>query len=241
MQGYSVTIYLDEEYPFKPDPPKVPFDYNAVGSYVKNFDLNEAWNDRDIIVHFGGVRSAFYIWVNGKFVGYSQGSKTPAEFNITEFLQPKNNVLAVQVYRFSDGSYLEGQDTWRVSGLERDVYLYAPPKTRVSDFFVHAGLNEDLRSGTFSLKVGLENPERFTGKYKVDAILKAKRILFEGSKKVSIDSMGTVQFSTILSRVNPWSAETPNLYDLQISLSDPQGKIILQNLLHHLLRCPWTT
>ena len=94
MQGYSVPIYLDEEYPFKPDPPKVPFDYNAVGSYVKNFDLNEAWNDRDIIVHFGGVRSAFYIWVNGKFVGYSQGSKTPAEFNITEFLQPKNNVLA---------------------------------------------------------------------------------------------------------------------------------------------------
>ena len=226
MQGYSVPIYLDEEYPFKPDPPKVPFDYNAVGSYVKNFDLNEAWNDRDIIVHFGGVRSAFYIWVNGKFVGYSQGSKTPAEFNITEFLQPKNNVLAVQVYRFSDGSYLEGQDTWRVSGLERDVYLYAPPKTRVSDFFVHAGLNEDLRSGTFSLKVGLENPDRFTGKYKVDAILKSKRILFEGSKKVSIDSMGAIQFSTILSRVKPWSAETPNLYDLQISLSDPQGKII---------------
>ena len=226
MQGYSVPIYLDEEYPFKPDPPKVPFGYNAVGSYVKTFDLDEAWNDRDIFIRFGGVRSAFYIWLNGKFVGYSQGSKTPAEFNITDWVHPGKNKIAVQVYRFSDGSYLEGQDTWRVSGLERDVYLYAAPKTRISDFFVHAGLNEDLRSGTFSLKVGLENPERFTGKYKVDAILKAKRILFEESKKVSIDSMGTIQFSTILSRLKPWSAETPHLYDLQISLSDPQGNLI---------------
>ena len=226
MQGYSVPIYLDEEYPFKPDPPKVPFGYNAVGSYVKTFDLDEAWNDRDIFIRFGGVRSAFYIWLNGKFVGYSQGSKTPAEFNITDWVHPGKNKIAVQVYRFSDGSYLEGQDTWRVSGLERNVYLYAAPKTRISDFFVHAGLNEDLRSGTFSLKVGLANPERFTGKYKVDAILKAKRILFEESKKVSIDSMGTIQFSTILSRVKPWSAETPHLYDLQISLSDPQGTLI---------------
>ena len=123
LQGWSVPIYLDEEYPFTPDPPFVPYDYNAVGSYRKAFTIPSSWGDRDIFLRFGSVRSAFYLWVNGKKVGYSQGSKTPAEFDITDYIQDGDNILAVEVYRFSDGSYLEGQDTWRISGLERDVYL----------------------------------------------------------------------------------------------------------------------
>ena len=144
LQGWSQPIYLDEEYPFPPNPPFVPHDYNTVGSYVKTFKLDETWNGRDVFIHFGGVRSAFYFWLNGEFVGYNQGSKTPAEFNITDKVISGENKVAVQVYRFSDGSYLEGQDTWRVSGLERDVYIYSCPKIRISDFFVKAELNDDF-------------------------------------------------------------------------------------------------
>ena len=158
MQGWSVPIYLDEEYPFTPNPPFVPHDYNAVGSYVKTFILDEEWKSRDIFIHFGGVRSAFYFWLNGEFVGYSQGSKTPAEFDITDKVKMGENRIAVQVYRFSDGSYLEGQDTWRVSGLEREVYLYSAPKIRIKDFFVKAELNEDLISGLLSIKIDISNP-----------------------------------------------------------------------------------
>ena len=226
MQGYSVPIYLDEEYPFKPNPPKVPFDYNSVGSYKRSFTIPDGWNDRDIILHFGGVRSAFYVWVNGNYIGYNQGSKTPAEFDITDWILAGENHVAVQVYRFSDGSYLEGQDTWRVSGLERDVYLYAPPKTRISDFFVDAILNGDGTSAKFSVTIDLYNPEQFAGQYKVDAVLKGKRVLYKENYTGSIDSTQSVEFQTVFPKVKPWSAETPHLYDLQISLSNSKGELI---------------
>ena len=127
MQGWSVPIYLDEEYPFPPEPPSVPHDYNRVGSYRRNFLLSGDWLTRDIFIQFDGVRSAFYLWINGQFIGYSQDSKTPAEFDITDFVVTGENTVSVQVYRFSDGSYLEGQDTWRISGIERDVFIRAQP------------------------------------------------------------------------------------------------------------------
>ncbi len=226
MQGYSVPIYLDEEYPFKPDPPHVPHDLNAVGSYVKTFDLKESWENRDIFIRFCGVRVAFYFWLNGEFVGYSQGSKTPAEFNITDKVLKGENKVAVQVYRFSDGSYIEGQDTWRVSGLERDVYIYAAPKARISDFFVYADLNQNYKTGNLSVDVDLLNKERFTGKYKVDAVLSGVSVLYKGDYTVPIDSSNTVTFHAENLKVKPWSAETPTLYDLQISLTDPQGNLV---------------
>ena len=175
LQGWSVPIYLDEEYPFTPDPPFVPHEYNAVGSFVRYFNRNEDWLDRDIFIRFGGVRSAFYLWINGVLVGYSQGSKTPAEFDITRHVVRGRNKIAVQVYRFSDGSYLEGQDTWLVSGRERDVYLYAPPKVRIADFFVQADLDDSYRSGTLHLDVDLLNQERYTGKYRIQVKLKKDR------------------------------------------------------------------
>ena len=226
MQGYSVPIYLDEEYPFKPNPPEVPLAYNSVGSYKRSFTIPDDWNDRDIILHFGGVRSACYVWVNGNYIGYNQGSKTPAEFDITDWILTGENHVAVQVYRFSDGSYLEGQDTWRVSGLERDVYLYAPPKTRISDFFVDAILNGDGNSAKFSVTVDLYNPEQFAGQYKVDAVLKGKRVLYKENYTGSIDSTQSVEFQAVFPKVKSWSAETPHLYDLQISLSDSKGVLV---------------
>ena len=223
MQGWSVPIYLDEEYPFPPDPPFVPHDYNTVGSYVKTFELNELWNNRDIFIHFGGVRSAFYFWLNGEFVGYSQGSKTPAVFNITDKVMSGENKVAVQVYRFSDGSYLEGQDTWRVSGLERDVYLYAVSKTRIADFFVKAELNDDLKSGYFSLDIDFLQDDETAEEITTKAVL-------TGSSETLFDSTAVVKksilFESIIDHINPWSAEDPYLYNLQINLFNSQKEII---------------
>ena len=223
MQGWSVPIYLDEEYPFPPDPPFVPHDYNTVGSYVKTFELNELWNNRDIFIHFGGVRSAFYFWLNGEFVGYSQGSKTPAVFNITDKVISGENKVAVQVYRFSDGSYLEAQDTWRVSGLERDVYLYAVSKTRIADFFVKAELNDDLKSGYFSLDIDFLQDDETAEEMTIKAVL-------TGSTETLFDSTAVIKksilFESVIDHINPWSAEDPYLYNLQINLFNSQKEVI---------------
>ena len=223
MQGWSVPIYLDEEYPFPPDPPFVPHDYNTVGSYVKTFELNELWNNRDIFIHFGGVRSAFYFWLNGEFVGYSQGSKTPAVFNITDKVISGENKVAVQVYRFSDGSYLEAQDTWRVSGLERDVYLYAVSKTRIADFFVKAELNDDLKSGYFSLDIDFLQDDETTEEMTIKAVL-------TGSTETLFDSTAvakkSILFESVIDHINPWSAEDPYLYNLQINLYNSREEVI---------------
>ena len=153
LMGWSSPIYLDEEYPFPVNPPYVPHDYNAVGSYRRSFTVPDSWNDKEIFLKLGSVRSAFYLWINGEFVGYSQGSKTPAEFNITAFTQVGTNNVSIEVYRFSDGSYLEGQDTWRVSGLERDVAVYARSKTRITDYSINADLDSTYKTGLFSIKV----------------------------------------------------------------------------------------
>ena len=114
-------------------------------------------NDREVYLHFGAVKSAMYLWVNGQRVGYSQGSKLPAEFNVTRFIRPGENLLAVEVYRWSDGSYLECQDFWRISGIERDVFLWAAPKVHIRDFFVKAGLDESYQGGRLEVTVDLEN------------------------------------------------------------------------------------
>ncbi len=225
MQGWSVPIYLDEEYPFPPNPPFVPNDYNTVGSYVKIFKLDENWKGRDIFIHFGGVRSAFYFWLNGDFVGYSQGSKTPAEFNITDKVISGENKIAVQVYRFSDGSYLEGQDTWRVSGLERDVYLYAVPKTRIADFFVKAELNEGLTGGTFSLDVDMVNPTEVDG-YKLYVTLSGENVDLELEENCSSIDRHTISVSRSLDNVKPWSAESPNLYELIMTLINEKNEVM---------------
>jgi len=118
VEGYGIPIYINNTYPFPANPPHIPHDYNPVGSYVRNFTIPHEWDGSRIILHFGAVRSAFYCWVNGEKVGYSQGSKTPAEFDITKPLRKGKNKLAVEVYRLSDGSYLEDQDFWRLSGIE---------------------------------------------------------------------------------------------------------------------------
>ena len=157
--GYGVPIYVNQPYEFtsKPNPPDIPHDYNPVGSYRCTFSIPDAWTGKQVYLHFGAVKSAMYVWVNGKKVGYSQGSKTPAEFNITTYIQAGANQLAVEVYRWSDGTWLECQDFWRISGIERDVFLYATEPIHIRDYFVHAGLVDNYTNGEFKLDVEISN------------------------------------------------------------------------------------
>lgn len=162
MKGYGVPIYLGSGYPFKIDPPRVtsepPTNWTAyaqrdpVGSYRKTFQLPLKWAGRRVFIHFDGVDSAFYLWVNGVQIGFSKDSRTPAEFELTDFLQPGSNQIAVQVYRWSDGSYLEDQDMWRMSGIFRPVYLYSTATARIRDFTVRTDLDADYHDATLQIK-----------------------------------------------------------------------------------------
>ncbi|MFT7001889.1 MAG: beta-galactosidase, partial [Spirosomataceae bacterium] len=134
LEGYGIPIYTNVIYPFPKNPPFIPHEDNPVGSYKRNFEISEEWDGKDIYLHFGGVSGAMYVWVNGEKVGYSEGSKTPAEFNITQYVKTGANSLTVQVLRWSDASYLEDQDFWRLSGIDREVYLYATNKTTIKDY-----------------------------------------------------------------------------------------------------------
>ncbi len=231
LEGYGVPIYTNTEYPFSPknpNPPDIPDGYNPVGSYKRNFTVAENWTGKEIFIHLGAVKSAFYIWINGKKVGYSQGSKLPAEFNLTSFVKPGINTIALEVYRWSDGSYLECQDFWRISGIERDVYLYARPKVHVADYFVKAGLQNEYTDGTFNLSVDLKNVDlkKYKGKLKATVakngktyVSQEKEIIFEKEEHKSIT------FSAIIPSIKPWSAEIPDLYELTIVLTDKRGNV----------------
>jgi beta-galactosidase len=162
MKGYGTPIYLGSGYTFKMDPPRVtgepPTNWtafaqrNPVGSYRKTFELPKNWDGRRVFVHFDGVDSAFYLWVNGVRVGFSKDSRTPAEFDLTDFVKPGANQFAVEVYRWSDGSYLEDQDMWRMSGIYRGVYLYSTAAARIRDFTVRTDLDSDYRNATLQIK-----------------------------------------------------------------------------------------
>ncbi|WP_347175083.1 glycoside hydrolase family 2 TIM barrel-domain containing protein [Polaribacter uvawellassae] len=223
VEGYGVPIYTNVIYPFaprNPNPPDIPDGYNPVGSYKRTFNLPASFSDKEIVVHFGAVKSAFYIWVNGEKVGYSQGSKLPAEFNLTKFVKKGTNTIALEVYRWSDGSYLEDQDFWRFSGIERDVYLYAKPKVFVDDFTVKAGLINNYTDGDFHLAISLKNVQKSAEKSSISVkIVKDGKTVYQSEKNININpkESKTLDFSTKISQVLPWTAETPNLYELHIT------------------------
>ena len=233
FNGYGIPIYVNQRYEWTthPNPPHVPHDYNPVGLYKRRFSVPQKWKGREIFIHFGAVKSAFYIWINGQYVGYSQGSKTPAEWDITPYLHPGDNSVALQVFRWSDGSYLECQDFWRVSGIERDVYLYSAPKIRFRDFFVHTDLDEHYRDAQLQVDVDLrhhlsKNPSaKFTVELKLfnprhRFVLKTQKVFRFKQKDAHI---------TLASKVpNPlkWTAETPYLYRVILLLKDETGKTL---------------
>ncbi|TAL59742.1 MAG: DUF4981 domain-containing protein [Bacteroidetes bacterium] len=226
MKGYDVPIYVNIKYPFKKNPPFIGHDWNPVGSYKRNFEVPSGWSNKEVFLHFGSVSSAFYVWVNEKLVGYSQDSKVPAEFNITKYLRKGENSLAVEVYRWCDGSYLEDQDFFRLSGIQRTVFLHARPKTYIADFFAFGDLINNYTDGLLKLDVSIKSMVSETVDYIVDATLfDGEQKLFNELKDIRLtQGSGTIYLNINLPGIKKWSAEKPNLYSLVLSLKDKNGK-----------------
>jgi beta-galactosidase len=213
-------------YSFEKNPPSVPHDWNPVGSYKRYFKIPSDWKGKEVFLQFGAVSSAFYVWVNEKLVGYSEDSKMPAEFDITKYLKPGKNSLAVEVYRWSDGSYLEDQDFWRLSGIQRSVFLQARPKTYIRDFFAVGGLEHNYNDGSLNVNAKIRSLDGKDGDYTVSASLyDGDQKLFTETKDVKLaEGKGEIDISRDLPGVKKWSAEKPNLYSLVLSLTDKNGK-----------------
>ncbi len=227
-EGYGIPIYTNVKYPFTKNPPFIHHDWNPVGSYKRNFVIPQDWDGRQVILHLGAVKSAAYYWVNGKKLGYSQGSKTPVEFDITKYLHAGTNTIAIEVYRWCDGSYLEDQDFWRLSGIERDVYLYSKPKVHIYDYFVKADLDSDYKNGLFSVDVSLKNfGKKQQGlSLNIELLKDGKSILTQSRTVKSIAKTGKVKFESEIENPEQWSAEHPNLYTVLLSLNDSKGNVI---------------
>lgn len=234
LLGYGKPIYTNIQYPFWPiNPPFIPHDDNPVSSYRKLFYIPEEWAGRKIRLVFDGVMSAMYVWVNGNFVGYSEDSMTPAEFDITPFVKDKQNLLAVQVYRYCDGSYLEDQDKWRVSGIYRDVFLYALPDVYVEDYFIQSKLSENYQKAIVMCDVKVTTPKQKIDKVACSIKLKdsmGKELFADKLEKVKVNDCGDVNeiyFSWQKEIQNPdlWSAETPYLYQAYITLSESEKTV----------------
>lgn len=241
LNGYDIPIYSSAVYPFRPiNPPFVPKDYNGVGSYQRVFTVPQDWSDMNVTLHFGGVSSAFKVWVNGQFLGYGEDSCLPSEFNVTAYLEEGENTVSVQVLRWSDGAYLEDQDHWRMSGIQREVLLLAEPKLRIADFHYQVQLDQEYKHALFSLRPRLDN---FTGDtVRGDMVFNAQLFDVKGkpvfSEPLSIrvadvinesyPRLDNVKFGLLEDSVkNPykWSDETPYLYTLVMSLQDTLGHV----------------
>jgi beta-galactosidase len=220
LQGFGVPIYTNINYPFPKNPPFIDHKYNPVGIYRRNFELRSDFKDKDIWLHFGSVTGCLYLWINGKQVGLSKASKTPAEFDVTSFLKNGNNQITVLVYRWHDGSYLEDQDFWRLTGIERNVYLIAREKTHFTDFSFTAELDSQFKNGVLHVKVGIANPLK-EAKVQLKVLSKQKKVIVTANKPLS-----DLNFLNVVKSVNAWSAETPNLYFLVLTLIGPNGNEI---------------
>lgn len=241
MYGYDKPLYCNVEYPHANNPPYIQrrFGYsgygvNPVGSYRRTFELPENWADKQVFVMFGGIYSAAYVWVNGEYVGYTQGANNDHEFDITDKLQTGENSISVQVFRWSDGSYLECQDMFRMSGIYRDVYLYATPKTFVRDHYITSELqsSSNYTSGTFTLKTWVNNRDESpqTVSAQVELLNPAGESIYASEQqKITSLASGTEQeltFTTNLTNLLLWTAETPNLYTAIVTLKNNRGKIL---------------
>ena len=231
VQGHGVAIYTNHGYEFKPRNPQPPLlpEANPVGVYRRDIEIPASWDNRDIYLHIGGAKSGLYVYLNGKEVGYSEDSKNPAEFLINKYLQPGKNVLTLKIFRWSTGSYLECQDFWRMSGIERDVFLWSQPKANIQDFRVVSTLDDTYTNGIFKLAVDLKNHTQETKNLNVGyELLDAKGNLVTSEANdiwVSPASPQTVSFEYDLKNVAPWSAEHPNLYKLLMTIKE-EGKVI---------------
>ncbi|TYA92281.1 glycoside hydrolase family 2 TIM barrel-domain containing protein [Seonamhaeicola marinus] len=235
MLGYGYPHYANITYPFPKNKPFVPHDYNPVGQYKRKFVIDPSWSNKEIFIHFGAVKCAFYLWVNGERVGYSQGSKLPAEFNITNYIKEGENEVAIEVYKFTDASYIEDIDFWRLGGIERDVFLHARPKLMLHDFFAKATLDDSFSNGVLDLTIDIKN---FTSKQYGNVLVKLYKgdaVIYKSDQEITVkrNASQIVNFNTIISNVEQWSAETPSLYNLVITLRD-KNKNLLETATHQI-------
>lgn len=228
MHGYGYPHYTNVQYPFPVDPPRVPTE-NPTGCYRRQFWIDESWDGKQILLRFEGVDSAFYVWVNGKQVGFSKGSRIPAEFDITDFVKPGANSIAVQVMQWSDGTYMEDQDMWWLSGIFRDVYLLAMPKVQIRDVRIRTEMDAKYTSATLKVQAKVQNLGRKAVEdYKVAVALldaaggkaapnRSKGITIPAGEEVA------VEISVPVEKPNRWTAETPYLYTTLVTLKDAAG------------------
>ena len=246
MQGFGIPIYTNIKYPFKKKQPyvtrKPPKGYssfelrNPVGSYKRNFNIPTDWDDKTLFVKFDGVKSAFYLWVNGEKVGYSQGSMTPATFDISKYVKVGKNTIAVEVYRWSDGSYLECQDMWRLSGIYRNVTLIAKTKTYIRDFQITTDFDKNYQDARFNVKVNVKNAsDKAVNGLRVKAkildsnkniVQESDKILFAQVPEISSQNEKEISLEMKVKKPLQWNAETPNLYTVLLQLINADGKVI---------------
>ena len=233
MEGYGYPKFRNVALSFENDPPNIPDYFNPVGCYKRIITIPDAWEEKEVMLRFEGIKSASYVWVNGKRVGYNQGGFEPAEYNITPFIHTGENDLSVEVLRFSDGSYLENQDMWRLSGIYRDVILYAQPKTFVHDHYVVTDLDENYRDATLKVETDIRNngTENRSVTVEMDLLDESDNSIlprqFRSEKKeIVAGSMLKISLEALIKDPRKWSAEYPNLYTLLIQLADSDGEVL---------------
>ena len=248
VEGYGIPIYVNHQYEFADYkamiaddmeledgvypkyPGKVPNNYNPVGSYRREFTIDNDWGNKEIFLHIGTMKSGGFVWINGQYVGYSQGSKLPAEFNITNAAKIGINTIAIQIFRWTDGSYLECQDFWRISGIERSVYIYAQPKVRIQDFDVVSILDKGYENGLFDISIEIKNhlEKKQKAQLSYEVYNDNDELVVSNTKKIEVESGISVPitFQSTIKNVKPWSAEHPNLYTLILELRNSKGKVL---------------
>ena len=234
MEGYGDPLYINVNYPFKNNPPMIEMKdglLNSVASYRRDFDMPASWGDKRVFLHFDGIYGAAFIWMNGKYVGYTQSGNNDAEFDVTRHLREGKNNVCVQVVRWSDASYLEGQDMWHMSGIHRDVFLFATPKTFVRDHYITSNLSvaDNYTAGSMNVAVEMDNRDAVAAEKKVEVALIApdgalvvkKDVVFEFTAGESVKN-ADVLFEG-LTGLQLWSAEIPNLYTVEVVQKDAAG------------------
>ena len=234
MEGYGDPLYINVNYPFKNNPPMIEMKdglLNSVASYRRDFEVPAAWGDKRVFLHFDGIYGAAFIWMNGNYVGYTQSGNNDAEFDVTDYLRKGKNNVSVQVVRWSDASYLEGQDMWHMSGIHRDVFLFATPKTFVRDHYITSNLSaaDNFTAGSMNVAVEMDNRDAVAAEKKVEvaliapdgALVAKKDVVFEFAAGETAKSANV--FFENLAGLKLWSAEIPNLYTVEVVQKDAAG------------------
>ena len=234
FNGYGIASYVNTGFGFRAKPPHIDRENSPVGAYRHAFTLPDNWKGRRVYIHFEAGTNAMYLWINGQKVGYTQNSKSPAEFDITAYVREGKNTIACEVHRYSDGSYLEDQDMWRMGGINRSVYLYSTAQTRINDFFAHPDLDNNYKNGIFNIDLNIRNYSNTAKKQVVDVTIidKNGKTVLSKSQSIDLPANNSADLNLAGKVANPlkWSAETPHLYSMIISLKE--GKNIIESTSH---------